>query len=87
MGGALTVVSLVNIPEIDCGLPFYGVPGFDGLKFEQIKVPVYAYFGQDDPMKGFSSPEDAVRLEKALKDAGVNITLKIIPGAGHAFMN
>jgi len=38
-------------------------------------------------MKGFSSPDDAKRLEKALKDAGVDVTLKIIPGAGHAFMN
>jgi carboxymethylenebutenolidase len=87
LGGALTVASLANIPELDAGSPYYGVPDLSNFDLSKIKVPVYAYFGENDDHKGFSSPEDGKRLEKAAKDAGVNFTLDIVPVAGHAFMN
>ncbi len=87
LGGALTVTSLANISELDAGSPYYGVPDLSKIDLSKIKVPVYAYFGENDNHKGFSSPEDAKRLEQAAKDAGVNFTLSLVPDAGHAFMN
>ena len=71
MGGALTVVSAVNIEEIDASSPFYGVPDLSQQNFKNVKKPMFAYFGENDAMKGFSSPEDAERLSKAALGAGV----------------
>lgn len=33
MGGALTVVALANIPDIDAASPYYGVPDLSKLNF------------------------------------------------------
>jgi dienelactone hydrolase len=76
MGGALTIVTMTHDPSIDAGCPFYGVPDLTSNKLENIKVPVYAHFGELDPLKGFSSPEDAKNLEEKGKAAGVNIKIK-----------
>ena len=46
-----------------------------------------AHFGEKDDAKGFSDPETAKKLEDAAKAGGVNFTLKMWEGAGHAFMN
>jgi carboxymethylenebutenolidase len=70
------VVALANIPDIDAASPYYGVPDLSKLKFNNVKCPVNAYFGEKDFMKGFSTPEDGARLEKALNDDGVKVTLK-----------
>ena len=76
MGGALTVVALANIPGIDAASPYYGVPDISSMNFSISKCPVWAVFGENDQMKGFSSPDDGRRLEKKLKDAGIDVTLK-----------
>eukprot|EP01006_Ploeotia_vitrea_P032876 TRINITY_DN65068_c0_g1_i3.p1 TRINITY_DN65068_c0_g1~~TRINITY_DN65068_c0_g1_i3.p1 ORF type:complete len:122 (-),score=0.48 TRINITY_DN65068_c0_g1_i3:182-547(-) len=87
MGGALTIAAMCYVPEIDAGTPFYGIPDLSKATPSNIKNPIVAYFGENDEAKGFSDAESARKLEKTLKDAGVNFTLKMMPGCGHAFMN
>ena len=45
MGGALTVVALANIPDIDAVSPYYGVPEISEMNFSNVKCPVWAVFG------------------------------------------
>ena len=78
MGGALTIASAANIPEIDASAPFYGVPDLSTLNLKNIRGPMQAYFGELDALKGFSSPEDGERLRKAATEAGVKFELKYL---------
>ena len=48
MGGALTVVALANIPDIDAVSPYYGVPEISEMNFSNVKCPVWAVFGEND---------------------------------------
>ena len=48
MGGALTVVALANIPDLDAASPYYGVPDLSKLSFSNVKCPVFAVFGEND---------------------------------------
>ena len=86
MGGALTIAAIAQGDEFSAAAPFYGVPDLSKLDLTRIKVPVLAHFGETDDAKGFSDKETALRLETAMKAAGVTFTLRMWE-AGHAFMN
>lgn len=51
--------------DIDAGAPFYGVPDLNKFAISNIKGPIYGHFGETDAMKGFSAPEDGLRLQEA----------------------
>jgi carboxymethylenebutenolidase len=87
MGGALTIASVASLQGFSAAAPFYGIPDLKTYSPSSIQVPVLAHFGELDSLKGFSDKEAALNLEKEMKAAGVNFTLRIWPGANHAFMN
>jgi len=87
MGGALTVASCANIPDVAAGSVFYGKPDLTKVPVANTKAPMQLHFGRKDDAKGFSDPEAANALEKAMKDGKVDVTLFMYEEAGHAFMN
>ena len=69
MGGALTVLSLTMIPELDAGVIFYGHPPLDYVDAAKIKAPVIAHWALQDvpfPIAGVDA------LEARFHAAGVN---------------
>lgn len=65
MGGALTIASTCNIPDIDASAPFYGIPDLVQNNLKNVKGPMICYIAEKDSMIGFSSPQDGEKLKKA----------------------
>eukprot|EP01025_Chloroclados_australasicus_P042719 TRINITY_DN4542_c0_g1_i7.p1 TRINITY_DN4542_c0_g1~~TRINITY_DN4542_c0_g1_i7.p1 ORF type:complete len:272 (+),score=31.20 TRINITY_DN4542_c0_g1_i7:44-859(+) len=86
MGGALTFAAAQHT-NVDAAIPFYGIPQPGICVPSEIKVPIQAHFGLLDSLKGFSDPETAKSVEKAMKDAGCDCRFFYYEGAGHGFMN
>jgi carboxymethylenebutenolidase len=70
MGGALTLLSLAQSPEIDAGVVWYGCPPLNYLDASKIKVPVMGHWAlQDHSFK----IEVVDQLEEKLAAAGVQM--------------
>jgi carboxymethylenebutenolidase len=70
MGGALTLLSLAQSPEIDAGVVWYGCPPLNYLDASKIKVPVMGHWAlQDQSFK----IEVVDQLEEKLAAAGVQM--------------
>jgi carboxymethylenebutenolidase len=70
MGGALTLLSLAQSPEIDAGVVWYGCPPLNSLDASKIKVPVMGHWAlQDQSFK----IEVVDQLEEKLDAAGVQM--------------
>jgi carboxymethylenebutenolidase len=68
MGGALTLLALCNVPEVDAGIVWYGHPPLEYLDPARIKAPVLAHWATQDvpfPIAGVDA------LEEKLRSAGV----------------
>eukprot|EP01097_Dermamoeba_algensis_P004169 TRINITY_DN2764_c0_g1_i1.p1 TRINITY_DN2764_c0_g1~~TRINITY_DN2764_c0_g1_i1.p1 ORF type:complete len:240 (-),score=67.99 TRINITY_DN2764_c0_g1_i1:66-740(-) len=87
MGGALTLAAVANCTGVDAGSCFYGIPGAALFSADKVKVPIQLHFGNDDPIKGFSDPEAANKLEEQLKAAGAPYEFYRYENAAHAFTN
>ncbi|TPX72750.1 hypothetical protein SpCBS45565_g00340 [Spizellomyces sp. 'palustris'] len=86
MGGALTLASSINVPDLAAGVVFYGVP--ENADPKQVKIPLQFHFGDKDESKGFSDKETADKLKAGLKEAGKDVSeFYQYPDADHAFMN
>jgi carboxymethylenebutenolidase len=48
MGGALTVLSLCHVPEVDAGVIWYGCPPLDYVDASKITVPVLGHWAEQD---------------------------------------
>lgn len=48
MGGALTVLSLCSVPEVDAGVIWYGCPPLDYVDASKISVPVLGHWAEQD---------------------------------------
>ena len=70
MGGALTLLTLCNVPEVDAGVVWYGCPPLEYIDASKIKVPVQAHWATQDEFFPIASIEP---LEAKLRAAGVNI--------------
>ncbi len=83
MGGALTCLSSVHVPELDCGVIWYGYPPLELVDASKIKIPLMGHWAiHDDSFK----LEGVDQLEKKLKDAKVNFEF-FRYDAKHAFAN
>jgi carboxymethylenebutenolidase len=83
MGGALTLLAAVNVPEADAASPWYGFPPLEYIDTAKIKMPLQGHFATDDayfPITGLDA------LEKKLKAGGVTFEFYRYD-AGHAFCN
>src|SRR5512138_1134497 len=48
MGGALTLLAAVFVPEADAGVVFYGYPPLEYIDASKIKIPLMAHWAVDD---------------------------------------
>jgi carboxymethylenebutenolidase len=83
MGGALTVLSAVNVPEADAGVIWYGYPPLEYVDASKIKAPLLGHWATGDqafPIAGVDA------LEKKLKAANVKFEFHRY-NCKHAFAN
>jgi carboxymethylenebutenolidase len=83
MGGALTLLASVFVPEADAGVVFYGYPPLEYIDASKIKIPLMAHWAVDDAPFPIAKVDD---LEKMLSAAGVNYEFHRYQ-AMHAFAN
>lgn len=83
MGGALTILAAVSVPEMDAGACFYGIPPAEAADPRSIKVPLICHFANHDD---WCTPAKVNELEAALKQSKSKFELYRYD-AQHAFMN
>ena len=83
MGGALTILAAMRVPEMDAGACFYGVPPLDVADLKKIKIPLICHFANQDD---WCTPAKVNDLESALKHSKSEFELYRYD-AHHAFMN
>jgi carboxymethylenebutenolidase len=83
MGGALTVLAAVNVPEEDMTVPWYGFPPLEYVDASKVKAPMLGHYATRDE---FFKIQTADELEKKLKAAGAKVEFHRYD-AKHAFAN
>src|SRR5256885_3453694 len=83
MGGALTVLSAVNVPEMDAGVIWYGYPPLEYVDAKKIKAPLLGHWATQDQAFAISGVDE---LEKKLREANVKFEFHRY-NAKHAFAN
>jgi len=83
MGGALTLLAAVNVPEADAEVVWYGYPPLEYVDASKIKTPLMAHWGTEDQAFPIGKVDE---LEKKLRDAGVSFEFHRYQ-AKHAFAN
>ena len=83
MGGALTVLAAVNVPELDAAVVWYGVPPLDYVDASKIKAPLMGHWATQDTAFPIAKVDE---LEKKLGQAAVSFEFYRYD-AKHAFAN
>lgn len=83
MGGALTLLSAVHVPEADASVAWYGFPPLEYIDASKIKAPLMGHYAIDDVPFPIAKVDE---LEKKLRDAKVNFEFHRYK-AKHAFAN
>lgn len=83
MGGALTILSAVNVPEADAAVAWYGFPPLEYVDASKIKAPLMGHWAIDDVPFPIAKVDE---LEKKLRDAKVKHEFHRYK-AKHAFAN
>jgi len=83
MGGALTILAALHVPEMDAGACFYGIPPLDAAELKKIKIPLICHFANKDD---WCTPAKVNELESVLKRSNSHFELYRYD-AQHAFMN
>lgn len=83
MGGALTLLAAVNVPETDAGVIWYGYPPLEYVDAKKIKAPLLGHWATQDAAFPIAKVDE---LEKMLTGAGTNYTFHRYD-AKHAFAN
>jgi len=83
MGGALTLLSAVNVPEADAGVVWYGYPPLEFVDAAKIKAPLLAHWAIEDVPFPIAKVDE---LEKKLGAAKVKFEFHRYQ-AKHAFAN
>lgn len=83
MGGALTLLSVVNVPEADAGVVWYGYPPLEHVDAAKIKAPLLGHFATEDVPFPIAKVDE---LEKKLREAKVKFEFHRYK-AKHAFAN
>ena len=68
MGGALTLLAMSKVPEIDAGVVWYGYPPLDFVDAAKIKAPMLAHWATQDEAFPIATVD---QLEERLRAAGV----------------
>src|SRR6266852_2934949 len=83
MGGVVTILAAVRVPEMDAGACFYGLPDLPAAEFKKIKIPLICHFANQD---GWCTPAKVNDFEAALKQSQSHFEVYRYD-AQHAFMN
>jgi carboxymethylenebutenolidase len=83
MGGALTLLTLANVPDLSAGVVWYGCPPLDYIDATKIKVPVQGHWATQDEFFPIATID---ALEAKLGEAGVQHEFHRYQ-AHHAFAN
>ena len=83
MGGALTVLSAVNVPEADAAVIWYGYPPLEYVDASKIKAPLLGHWATQDQAFVIGGVD---ALEKKLRDANVKFEFHRY-NCKHAFTN
>jgi len=83
MGGVVTILGAIRVPEIAAAVCFYGIPPAGAADLTAIRVPFQGHFANLDT---WCTPAEVDRLEVALKAAGTAYEIYRYD-ADHAFMN
>jgi carboxymethylenebutenolidase len=81
-GGSQTFRSAISIPEFKAAFVFYGTAPKDKEAFENIEMPVYGFYGENDQRVNATIESTEARM----KELGKAYEYVIYPEAGHAFM-
>jgi len=84
MGGALTLLAALHVPEMDAGACFYGIPPLDAATFKTIQIPLICHFANRDD---WCTPAKVNELEAALKESKSPQFELYRYEAQHAFVN
>ena len=83
MGGALTLLSSVFVPELDAGVAWYGYPPLEYIDAAKIRIPLMAHWATEDVPFPIAKVSE---LEQKLTAAGVKYEFHRYQ-AMHAFAN
>ena len=83
MGGAVTIIAAVRVPELSAAVAFYGVPPEAVAAPRDVRVPLQCHFASDDD---WCTPAVADDFERKLSAAGKAFEVHRYQGH-HAFMN
>jgi carboxymethylenebutenolidase len=83
LGGAVTILGAVRVPELTAAVCFYGIPPAAAANPADIRVPVQGHFANDDD---WCTPAAVDALEATLKKAG-KLAEIFRYDAKHGFMN
>ena len=83
MGGALTLLAAVNVPEADACVVWYGYPPLEYVDASKIKAPLMAHWAIQDAAFPIAKVDE---LENKLRDAKVGFEFHRYD-AKHAFAN
>jgi carboxymethylenebutenolidase len=83
MGGAVTVLGAVRIPEVAAAVAFYGLPPEGAVKPQDVKIPLQGHYANKDD---YSMVQHVASFEAGLKAAKANFEF-FHYDADHAFMN
>lgn len=83
MGGALTLLAAVDVPETDAAVVWYGFPPLEYIDATKIKAPLLGHYAIDDVPFPIAKVDE---LEKKLRDAKVRFEFHRYK-AQHAFAN
>jgi carboxymethylenebutenolidase len=83
MGGALTVLSACNVPEMNAGVIWYGYPPLEYVDAAKVKAPLMGHFATRDQAFPIGKVDE---LEKKLRAANVKFEFHRYD-AKHAFAN
>lgn len=83
MGGALTLLALCMVPEVDAAVVWYGCPPLEFIDAAKIKAPLQAHWATQDEFFPIATID---LLQKKLREAGVHFDFHRYL-ARHAFAN
>jgi carboxymethylenebutenolidase len=83
MGGALTLLSALHVPEVDAAAIFYGFPPIEFVDATKLKIPLMGHFATDDAPFPIAKLDE---LEAKLREGGAAFDFYRYH-AQHAFAN
>jgi carboxymethylenebutenolidase len=83
MGGVVTILAALRVPEMDAGACFYGLPDLPAAEIKKIKIPLIGHFANKD---GWITPAKVNDFTATLSQSTSQFEIYRYD-AQHAFMN